>query len=58
MHTLDNVHLLKRQQMVNSWPMDLNCDKAKNEWSWEPDHNLESALSDYLIPGIKAKYNI
>jgi len=48
----------KRQQMVDSWPMDLNCDKAKNEWNWSPIHDLESAFSDYLIPGIKKQYNI
>ena len=48
----------KRQQMVNSWPLDLNCDKAKKEWSWEPIHNLDSAFDDYLIPGIKKHYDI
>ena len=48
----------KRQQMVNSWPIDLNCNKAKNEWGWQSFHNLESAFSDYLIPGIKKQYNI
>ena len=48
----------KRQQMVNSWPIDLNCDKAKNEWNWMPKYNLQTAFSDYLIPGIKKHYNI
>ena len=48
----------KRQQMVNSWPLDLNCNQAKMEWNWEPIHSLESAFSDYLIPGIKKHYNI
>ena len=44
--------------MVNSWPMDLNCDKAKKEWGWDPGHNLEAAFQDYLIPGIKKQYDI
>ena len=48
----------KRQQMVDSWPIDLNCDKAKNEWNWIPKYNLETAFSDYLIPGINKHYNI
>ena len=48
----------KRQQMVNSWPIDLNCDKAKNEWNWMPTYNLKTAFSEYLIPGIKKHYNI
>ena len=25
----------KRQQMVNSWPLDLNCDKAKKILKWK-----------------------
>jgi len=48
----------KRQQMVDSWPLDLNCDKAKKEWNWQPQHNLETAFSEYLIPGVKKHYNI
>ena len=48
----------KRQQMVNSWPLDLNCEKAINEWSWTPKYNLETAFSEYLIPGIRKHYNI
>ena len=47
----------KRQKMVDSWPMDLNCNKAKNEWNWKPKNNLQSAIHNYLIPGIKKLYN-
>ena len=47
-----------RQQMVDSWPMDLNCEKAMNEWNWNAKYDLEGAFSDYLIPTIKEKYNI
>ena len=32
--------------MVDSWPLDLNCDKAKKEWNWQPQHNLETAFSE------------
>ena len=47
----------KRQKMLDSWPMDLNCNKAKNEWNWKPKNNLQSAIHNYLIPGIKKLYN-
>ena len=48
----------KQQQMVDSWPMDLNCKSALTEWNWEPKYSIETAFSDYLIPGIKKQYNI
>ena len=48
----------KRQQMVNSWPINLNCDRAKKEWNWQPKYDLQSAFNEYLIPGIKKQYNI
>ena len=48
----------KRQDMVNSWPIDLNCEKARNEWSWTPKYNLETAFSEYLIPRIKKHYHL
>ena len=48
----------KRQQMVNSWPINLNCDRAKKEWNWQPKYDLQSAFNEYLIPGIKKLYNI
>jgi len=48
----------KRQEMVDSWPMDLNCDRAIEEWKWNPQYNLETAFRDYLIPRIKKQYDI
>ena len=29
----------KRQAMVNSWPMDLNCEISHKEWDWTPKYN-------------------
>ena len=26
---------------------------ARKDWNWQPEHNLESALNDYLIPGVR-----
>ena len=37
---------------------DWYLNKAKNEWNWMPKYNLQTAFSDYLIPGIKKHYNI
>ena len=48
---------MKRQEMVDSWPMDLNCQISHQEWDWSPRYNLNTAFSDYLIPEIKKQYN-
>ena len=47
----------KRQQMVDSWPLELNCSKSYEEWGWEPNYTIDKALSEYLIPEIKKHYN-
>ncbi len=47
-----------RQKMVDSWPLNLNCDKAINEWGWKPIYKLENAFSNYLIPNILVLRNI
>jgi threonine 3-dehydrogenase len=47
----------KRQKIVNSWPKEVDDSSAKNDWNWKPEHNLESALENYLVPGVKEFYN-
>tara|TARA_Y100001968_G_C19423284_1_gene752966 strand:- start:427 stop:1455 length:1029 start_codon:yes stop_codon:yes gene_type:complete len=46
----------KRQEMINSWPMDTNDEAAKKDWGWKPHYNLDQALQRYLIPEINNKY--
>lgn len=46
----------KRQNIVNSWPADVDDSKAREDWNWQPKHNFENALRDYLIPGVKQFY--
>ena len=47
----------KRQTMVDSWPSDTNDAAARTDWDWDPKHNLEEALSEYLIPDIRKLYS-
>jgi nucleoside-diphosphate-sugar epimerase len=42
----------QRQAIVDSWPADVNDDAAREDWLWSPEYDLESALDDYLVPGI------
>ncbi len=46
----------KRQSIVDSWPMDVNDNKAKEDWNWQPKYDLASTFSEYLIPNIKKLY--
>ena len=45
-----------RQNIVDSWPADVDDHTAKQDWHWEPDFDLEFAFHHYLIPAIKQRY--
>lgn len=47
-----------RQLIVDGWPADVDDAAARTDWGWAPTHTLESALDKYLIPGLKAHYEI
>jgi nucleoside-diphosphate-sugar epimerase len=47
----------KRQKMVDGWPMDTDDSAAKEEWKWQPIHDLDNGLSKYLIPDLKEIYS-
>ena len=47
----------KRQNIVNSWPVDVDDSHARNDWNWTPNYDFETALEKYLIPGVKEFYN-
>ena len=46
-----------KQSRINSWPEDVDDTKAKQDWCWKPQHNLERAFSNYLIKTISEKYS-
>jgi nucleoside-diphosphate-sugar epimerase len=46
----------KRQGIVDTWPADVNDDAARKDWGFDPEYDLESAFSDYLIPTIRERY--
>ena len=45
-----------RQNIVDSWPADIDDSCAKNDWNWQPEYNYDLAFYDYLIPAIKERY--
>lgn len=47
---------LKRQQIIDSWPADLNDHDARRDWGWHPEYDIERCFNDYLIPNILKRY--
>lgn len=44
-----------RSKIVDSWPDDTLDTAAQKDWGWKPEHDFESALRDYLIPGLQSQ---
>ena len=47
----------KRQRIVDTWPAEIDDSAARKDWGWCPDYNLENSFQDYVIPGVKNRYN-
>lgn len=45
-----------RQNIVDSWPRDIDDSAARRDWGWLPDYDLKRAFNDYLIPTIRQHY--
>ncbi|CAG0950013.1 MAG: NAD-dependent epimerase/dehydratase family protein [Anaerolinea sp.] len=48
---------LKRQNILDSWPLDVDDSAAQQDWNWHPEYDLERAFSEYLIPAITERYH-
>jgi nucleoside-diphosphate-sugar epimerase len=46
----------QRQQIVDSWPADIDDAAARKDWGYAPKHDLKTAFGEYLVPRIKARY--
>lgn len=47
---------LKRQQIVDSWPADVDDSNARRDWGWQPAYDVKQAFETYLIPNIVERY--
>jgi len=48
---------IKRQEIIDSWPISVDDSAAQEEWGWKPDFNKEDSFKKYLAPKIIAKYS-
>jgi threonine 3-dehydrogenase len=47
---------LKRQAIVDTWPVEMDDSAARTDWGWQPEYDLRRAFNDYLIPTIAKRY--
>jgi nucleoside-diphosphate-sugar epimerase len=47
----------KRQNIVDSWPADVDSSAATADWGFSPRYDFATAFSDYLIPRIRERYS-
>ncbi len=47
---------VKRQGIVDSWPLNQDDSRARQDWGWQPDYDEERAFAEYLIPNIRRRY--
>jgi nucleoside-diphosphate-sugar epimerase len=45
-----------RQNIVDSWPADIDDSAARRDWGWSPDYDVNRAFLEYLIPTIRKHY--
>jgi nucleoside-diphosphate-sugar epimerase len=46
---------LKRQGIVDTWPVDVDDSAARADWGWSPTYDLERAFEEYLIPAVSQR---
>ncbi len=47
---------VKRNNIVDSWPADLNDHDARRDWGWSPEYDVDRAFLEYLVPNIRRRY--
>lgn len=47
---------VKRQGIVDSWPVDVDDAAARQDWEWSPGYDLDRAFDEYLIPAVTRRY--
>jgi nucleoside-diphosphate-sugar epimerase len=46
----------RRQAIVDSWPEDVDDQRARREWGFRPVYDLARTFDEYLVPNIKRRY--
>ncbi len=46
----------RRQGIVDSWPEDVDDSRARKDWGWAPDFDVDRFFDDYFLPEIRNRY--
>lgn len=47
---------LKRQGIVDTWPMDTNDEAARQDWGFDPHFGFDQSFTEYLVPAMRELY--
>ena len=47
-----------RQAIVDTWPHGINDERARLDWDWQAQYDVERAFNEYLLPNIMAHYDV
>ncbi len=53
---IDFVPDLRRQAIVDSWPIDIDDEAARRDWGFRPEYDLARTFDEYLVPNVRARY--
>jgi len=48
----------RRQGIVDSWPEDIDDARARTDWGWKPDYDVDRFFDDYFLPEIRKRYSL
>lgn len=46
----------RRQGIVDSWPEDVDDSRARKDWKWKPDYDVDRFFEEYFLPEIRKRY--
>jgi threonine 3-dehydrogenase len=46
----------RRQGIVDSWPQDVDDARARADWNWSPDYDVDRFFEEYFLPEIRKRY--
>lgn len=46
----------RRQGIVDSWPEDVDDSRARADWNWSPDYDVDRFFEEYFLPEIRKRY--
>lgn len=44
----------RRQRFLDTWPADVDDSAARTDWGYAPEHTLDRAFEEYLLPALDA----